>query len=87
MSIYRNIYSGLGAGAIAAIFAVLISLPLESPDDIIFNAASVGFASLIVGAMSGLLWHWADDGARANRRHAIGSLALVRLHWFSLFWA
>ena len=48
MSIYRNIYAGLGAGSVAAIVVVLISLPLNSPDDILFNSASVGFMAISV---------------------------------------
>ena len=49
MAVTRNIFAGLGAGAVAAIIAVLVSLPLESPDDIRLNSATVGFAALFEG--------------------------------------
>ena len=34
--------AGITAGALAAIVAVLVSLPLKSPDDSLLNSASVG---------------------------------------------
>jgi Na+/proline symporter len=77
MSIYKNLYAGLGAGAVAAIIAVLVSLPLESPDDIVFNAASVGFAALIVGAVSGLIWHWMTSDGATSRAYIAGSVVLA----------
>ncbi|MDP6667509.1 MAG: hypothetical protein QF357_08950 [Dehalococcoidia bacterium] len=77
MSIYRNLYTGLGAGSVAAIIAVLISLPLESPDDIVFNAASVGLAALLVGATSGLLWHRSASEDRFNRPYLVTSAGLL----------
>ena len=76
MSVYRNIYAGLGAGSIAAIVAVFVSLPLESPDDIILNAASVGFGALIVGAINGFLWHLASANSLLNRRYVVLSALL-----------
>jgi hypothetical protein len=79
MSIYKNLYARLGAGAVAAIIVVLVSLPLESPDDIVFNAASVCFASLIVGAVSGLIWHLTTDDGAINRAYIVGSAVLVVL--------
>lgn len=48
--------AGITAGAISAIIAVLVSLPLRSPDDALLNSASVGIASLLVGLLSGLMW-------------------------------
>ena len=48
--------AGITAGALAAIVAVLVSLPLKSPDDSLLNSASVAVASLIVGLISGLMW-------------------------------
>jgi hypothetical protein len=79
MSIYKNLYARLGAGAVAAIIVVLVSLPLESPDDIVFNAASVCFASLIVGAVSGLIWHLTTDDGAINRAYIVGSAVVVVL--------
>ena len=79
MSIYRDIYTGLGVGAVAAIIAVLVSLPLESPDDIVFNAASIGFGALGLGALSGFLWHTAETTHRFQRKHVYlgGSIGLL----------
>ena len=48
--------AGITAGAISAIIAVLVSLPLKSPDDALLNSASVGIASLLVGLLSALMW-------------------------------
>ena len=49
-------HAGITAGALAAIVAVLVSLPLKSPDDSLLNSASVAVAALIVGLISGLMW-------------------------------
>ena len=48
--------AGLLAGSVAAIAAVALSIPLESPSDAYFNSASVAVASLCLGLGSGLLW-------------------------------
>jgi hypothetical protein len=76
MMIYRNVYAGLGAGAVAAIIAALVSLPLESPDDIVFNAASVGFGALSVGAANGLAWHYTGSVDLFNKQYLAASLGL-----------
>ena len=47
---------GLLAGSVAAIAAVALSIPLESPSDAYFNSASVAAASLTLGLGAGLLW-------------------------------
>ena len=77
MSIYRNIYAGSGAGAVAAIIAVLVSLPLESPDDIVLNAASVGFGALGLGFVSGIAWHRYGSDDMFNRRYVASSIGLL----------
>jgi len=46
---------GLLAGSIAALVATVISLPLHSPDDAFFNAASVTLGALIAGVVAGAL--------------------------------
>jgi polyisoprenoid-binding protein YceI len=51
-----KLLSGLPAGAIAAIVASLVSLPLDSPDDVIFNTATVTVAALVVGLWLGVVW-------------------------------
>ena len=75
--LYRTVIAGLGAGAVAAIVAILISLPLKSPDDILFNTASVGIATLGIGAVNGLLWHWSAVNLPLNRRYVFTSLGLL----------
>jgi hypothetical protein len=77
MSLYRNIYTGLTAGAIAALVAIGASIPLISPDDALFNSASVGFAILAMGAVNGILWNWADPERWLNRRYLLTSIALL----------
>ena len=47
---------GLAAGSIAAIVVALVSLPLNSPVDNVFNSATAGLASLIVGIVASWLW-------------------------------
>jgi polyisoprenoid-binding protein YceI len=44
---------GILSGAIAAIIASLLSLPLRSPDDAFFNTASVTIGALIAGVVAG----------------------------------
>ena len=48
--------SGITAGSVAAIVAVLVSLPLRSPSDTLLNSVSVGLAGLLAGVVAGLLW-------------------------------
>ncbi len=50
--------AALIGGAIAAILATLVSLPLRSPDDIIFNSATVTIGALAAGLTAGLVWRW-----------------------------
>ncbi len=51
-----TVAGGLLAGSVAAIAAVAISIPLESPSDAYFNSASVSIVSLGAGLGVGLLW-------------------------------
>ena len=48
--------AGLLAGSVAAIAAVALSIPLESPSDAYFNSVSVAVASLGLGLGAGVLW-------------------------------
>jgi len=57
--------AGLIAGAVAAIAASLLSLPLDSPDDAVLNTGTVTVGALIVGAAYGVLW--TSLGARPAR--------------------
>jgi len=47
---------GLIAGAIAAVVASLVQLPLTSPDDAVFNAGTVTAGALAAGLALGALW-------------------------------
>jgi len=49
--------NGLGPGAAAAIVASLVSLPLESPDDVLLNTATVTIGALLVGLIAGAVWN------------------------------
>ncbi len=53
------IRAGLLTGALAAAANALLSLPLRSPSDALFNSASVTLATLAVGIGGGLLWRFA----------------------------
>ena len=46
---------GLLAGGVAALIGALLSLPLHSPDDAIFNSATVTIAALAAGLVAGVL--------------------------------
>ena len=63
--------AGITAGAIAAIIAVLVSLPLKSPDDVLLNSASVGIASLLVGLLSALMWRMLINTEKRIKNYAI----------------
>ena len=63
--------AGITAGAIAAIIAVLVSLPLKSPDDVLLNSASVGIASLLVGLLSALMWRMLINTEKRVKNYAI----------------
>lgn len=49
-------FSGIAAGAVAAVVASLASLPLDSPDDVLFNTATVTLGALAAGVACGALW-------------------------------
>ncbi len=57
----KSVVAGVAAGAVAAIVAALVSLPLESPDDLLFNTTSVTIGALIVGALAGVAWWMLRD--------------------------
>ena len=50
------VLAGLVAGSVAAVVASLVSLPLRSPDDILFNSATVTGGTLLAGLAAGVLW-------------------------------
>jgi len=52
----RGVMGGLAAGAIAALMAVAVSLPLHAPNDTMFNSATVAMAGIATGLIGGLVW-------------------------------
>ncbi len=68
------------AASIAAIAAVLLSLPLRSPHDTLINSATVAIATLIAGAFAGLVWDRLSESANRLRNFVIAmavALAIV----------
>ena len=66
--------TGIVAGSIGAIIAALVSLPLRSPVDNVFNTATVFAASLLVGLAAGVIW---DKLASNHRRSPYYAAILV----------
>ncbi|HXF50367.1 MAG TPA: YceI family protein [Dehalococcoidia bacterium] len=60
-----KLLAGLCGGAVGAIVASLVSLPLESPDDLVFNTFTVTLGALLAGAVMGVLW-WALPAGRSR---------------------
>ena len=48
--------TALLAAAIAGLVAVLVSLPLQSPDDLLFNSATVAIGAVLAGILGAVLW-------------------------------
>ena len=69
--------AGLTAGAVAAIVASLVQLPLHSPTDVVFNSLTVTAGSLLAGLLAGALWAFADKSASRRR--------LFYAVWLALF--
>ena len=65
------IRAGLVAGAGAGIVAALVSLPLRSPDDILFNTATVVFGALVAGIAAGTVWRILGSERARSRSFAI----------------
>jgi polyisoprenoid-binding protein YceI len=76
---------GLVGGGIAAIVASLVSLPLDSPDDAIFNTATVTICALAVGLFEGVLWQVASLRGRALPLYIAGSVAAFALAVVAVF--
>ena len=47
---------GLTGGAVAAVVAVLVSLPLHSPNDGLFNTLFLAIGALLVGLAASVIW-------------------------------
>lgn len=70
-SLSRSLAAGLGAGAVAAVAASLVSLLLQSPDRVLINSASVSIVVLLAGLLTGLVYRTGVGPARAIRNVAI----------------
>ena len=62
---------GLTGGAVAAVVAALVSLPLHSPNDALFNTLAVAIASLVVGLAAGVLWSLLPGGHSPRLRFGL----------------
>ena len=56
--------AGLIAGSVAAVAAALVSLPLRSPNDLLFNSATVSVAAIALGIVAGAAWSRLADTTR-----------------------
>jgi hypothetical protein len=65
--------AGLIAGAIGTALAVLLSLPLRSPDDVFFNAATVALGGVVAAVGAGIAWSRLRDRPNAARTFAIAA--------------
>ena len=59
------------AGALAAVVAALVSLPLHSPHDALLNSASVTWGVLALALASGLVYRRLSRVPNAERRFAV----------------
>lgn len=50
------VLAGLAAGSISAVPTALLSLPLKSPDDALFNSATVAGGTVVFGVVAGAFW-------------------------------
>ncbi len=50
--------AGITAGAISAVVAAIVSLPLRSPDGILLNSATVVIGTLWAGLSAGIMWRF-----------------------------
>ncbi len=59
--------AGLLSGAVAAVAASLLQLPLHAPTDTLFNSATVTAGVLLAGLASGVMWHALGRGTLGKR--------------------
>ena len=72
-----TVRAGLAAGALAAVAAALVQLPLHSPADVLFNAGTVTVGALATGGVAGIVLD------RVQRR--TGRLRLFYGAWAAAF--
>ena len=65
-------FAALIAAAFAAIVAIAVSLPLQSPDDVFFNTGTIAIGVLAAGVLAGMAW-------RSTRQRPDGILRFVGL--------
>ena len=66
---------GLTGGSIAAVAAALVSLPLHSPNDVLFGTAPIVAGSLLLGLAAGVVWTRLASGPNPRSRFALIWLA------------
>ena len=67
---------GLTGGSIAAIAAALVSLPLHSPNDVLFGTVPIVAGSLLLGLTAGAVWTQLASGPNPRKRFALIWLAV-----------
>lgn len=67
---------GLTGGSIAAIAAALVSLPLHSPNDVLFGTVPIVAGSLLLGLTAGAVWTRLASGPNPRKRFALVWLAV-----------
>lgn len=78
-SLRTSLFAGLAAGAVAAVAAALVSLPLRSPDDNFLNTASVTAGALLAGLAAGAGWWLLGGRPPAWPRFALGMAAALAI--------
>jgi len=75
---WSPILAGLVAGAVGAVAASLISIPLDSPNQTVANTASITVVALLIGGFSGFLWRRVRASQHGLRTYRVSvALALV----------
>lgn len=75
----RRLAPAVTGGALGALIASLVSLPLDSPDDLVFNTFTVTLGSLAAGLALGGVWWVLPDGRRRVALFAGACAASVAL--------
>ncbi len=81
-----SLRGALIAGALSAIVAALVSLPLHSPHDALLNSASVMWGVLLLALVSGLVYRRLSLRPNAVRRFAV-VMAVGFLVWVAVAFA